>query len=449
MSECGFGALLADDMGLGKTVQIIALLEYWRAQTQDAKKTLLVVPASLVPNWQKEVKRFAPKLRVQVLYGKEKKPTLENADLFITTYGMSQRIPELPQITWDLLCVDEAQGLKNHGAKQTKAVNSIPAKSKVAMTGTPIENRLGDLWSLFDFLDKGLLGSQAEFKDLAASLEKNAEGYERLRSAVKPFLLRRLKTDKTVISDLPDKIEVNQYINLTKKQIGHYQSYVEQVQSVFDDENTTGIQRSGQVIAALTKFKQICNHPSQFVGDGIFAPEDSGKFDALAEICETIREKRERVLVFTQFKEMCEPLSAFLKNFFGMPGLVLHGSTPLKTRGKLVEQFNGKDYVPFMVLSLKAGGTGLNLTAANHVVHFDRWWNPAIENQATDRAFRIGQQKSVNVYKFVCVGTIEEKIDAHIQSKQKLAQDVISASKGENWITEMNNADLMGLFTLG
>jgi non-specific serine/threonine protein kinase len=445
MRSAKFGALLADDMGLGKTIQILALLDFLR---KDKIKTLLIIPASLISNWQKEAGRFAPQLKLKVLHGAEKDFSPSDGDLFITTYGMAQRLEQLAAVTWDLLVLDEAQAIKNHTNKQTTAVKNLQAKSKIAMTGTPVENRLSDLWSIFDFLNKGLLGSQKEFSHFTKGLKEDRQGYEKLRNAVSPFILRRLKTDKSIISDLPDKAEIKQYTTLTKKQIALYNQLVQELEKTMEQE-ISGIQRKGIILTSIMKFKQICNHPDQYLDNKEFAPKYSGKFETLNDICETIRDKRERVLVFTQFREMTAPIAAYLTNIFEREGLILHGGTTVKKRGELVERFNGTEYVPFMVLSLKAGGVGLNLTAANHVIHFDRWWNPAIENQATDRAFRIGQQKNVMVHKFVTTGTIEEKIDTIIEEKQKLAGDVINAQSGENWLTEMTNDELFTMLRLG
>jgi len=446
MKTLGFGALLADDMGLGKTVQILALLEYLRNYNIQTK-TLLVIPASLLCNWQNEANRFAPKLRYSVIHAQKRDIDTKSADLFITTYGMAMRLEELRDISWDIIILDEAQAIKNASTKQTRAVKELKSSTKIAMTGTPVENRLSDLWSIFDFLNKGLLGSGKEFTDFTKSLKDNSSGYSRLRDIVSPFILRRLKTDKSVIADLPDKIEIKAYTTLTKKQVVLYNALVKELERALQEDEPNGIARKGLILSSIMKFKQICNHPDHYLGQPEFGSDYSGKFEKLAEICETIREKRERVLIFTQFKEMTAPLSKYLEEIFGRGGLVLHGGTQVKKRGELVERFNGEEYVPYMVLSLKAGGVGLNLTGANHVIHFDRWWNPAIENQATDRAFRIGQQKNVMVHKFVTAGTIEEKIDVMIEEKQKLANDII-VSSGENWITEMNNSDLMKLFSL-
>ncbi|MHB1453768.1 MAG: DEAD/DEAH box helicase [Saccharofermentanales bacterium] len=442
MRSLGFGALLADDMGLGKTVQILALLEF--ARNKGKIRTLLVIPASLIGNWENEIARFTPNLKYCVLHTGNTVIDFNAYDLFITTYGMTARIDELKGYRWDLLIIDEAQAIKNPGAKQTKAVKQLQSRSRIAMTGTPIENRLSELWSIFDFLNAGLLGNAKEFKDLVKGMQ-DSEDYSKIRNVISPFILRRLKTDKNVISDLPDKIELKEYAGLSKKQVVLYMTLVDEIAGKL--ESTEGIERKGLVLASIMKFKQICNHPDQYLGGLSFEASHSGKFELLAEICETIREKHERVLIFTQFREMTEPLAQYLEEVFGRKGLVLHGGTPVKKRAELVAQMNGREYVPFMVLSLKAGGVGLNLTGASHVIHFDRWWNPAVENQATDRAFRIGQKQNVMVHKFISTGTIEEKIDRMIEGKQKLASDIIGSS-GEQWITEMNNAELMNLFSL-
>jgi len=442
MKDSGFGALLADDMGLGKTVQILALLEYIRQN--GGCKTLLIIPASLIGNWCAEIKRFAPKLRYCVLHGNDAEFEPDCADVFITTYGMTLRIEALKEIKWDIVILDEAQAIKNPGAKQTKAVKAIPAKYRIAMTGTPVENRLSDLWSLFDFINTGLLGTSKEFSEYAKKIQ-GSENYAKLRNVINPFILRRLKTDKSIINDLPDKVEMKAYATLTKKQAVLYSSLVKELEKALYE--LEGVEKKGVVLASLMKFKQICNHPDQYLGQNVFDHTHSGKFKLLDELCETIYEKRERVLVFTQFREMCEPLSDYLETLFGKKGLILHGGTPVKKRAALVEKFNGDEYVPYMVLSLKAGGVGLNLTAANHVIHFDRWWNPAVENQATDRAFRIGQKKNVLVHKLITTGTVEEKIDRMIEDKLKLSSELIAGS-GENWITEMSNKELMNLFSL-
>jgi non-specific serine/threonine protein kinase len=451
MKTLGLGACLADDMGLGKTVQVIALLNYIRSKKHE--KTLLVVPASLIGNWMNELIKFAPSLKYYVIHPSENKNSkhednsfLAEHDLFITTYAMLVKFEWLKDVTWDALILDEAQAIKNPGTKQTRAVKQIKAAYKIAMTGTPIENRLSDLWSLFDFLNKGLLGSAKEFTNFTKQLRESHEGYAKLKRVVSPFILRRLKTDKTVITDLPEKIEMKTYSSLTKKQAALYSSLVNDLKTKLE-ASEDGIERKGLVLSSLMKFKQICNHPDQYLGQNCYAEEESGKYARLREICETIYEKRERVLVFTQFKEITEQLQSFLESVFQHKGLVLHGETAVTKRRAIVDKFQGHEYVPFLVLSIKAGGVGLNLTSANHVIHFDRWWNPAVENQATDRAFRIGQQKNVIVHKFITRGTIEEKIDLMIEDKTKLSKEIIPDMQ-ESWITEMDNKQLMNLFRL-
>lgn len=450
MDQLGFGACLADDMGLGKTVQVLAYLERQRKADAGAR-VLLVVPASLLGNWQKEVARFAPLISCQILHGKtaaalEQELSGDIPFLTVTTYGMAARLKGLAERSWQCLILDEAQAIKNPGTNQTKAIKKIPARMRIAMTGTPIENDLTNLWSLFDFLNKGLLGTAKEFHEFSKNLSEYPEGYEKLKLMVSPFILRRLKTDRRVITDLPDKLETVDYVSLSKKQVVLYRKQIADLEEKLAEAE--GMERRGLVLAVITRLKQICNHPDQYLGQKEYAPEDSGKFEMLRELCETIYEKRERVLVFTQFKEIAEDLAAFLEGIFHSKGYVLHGGTPVNVRSQMVDDFNGEKYVPFMVLSVKAGGTGLNLTAANHVIHFDRWWNPAVENQATDRAYRIGQKKNVMVHKLVCEKTIEERIDDVINSKKALADSVIGAG-GEKWITELNNEELLKILRLG
>jgi len=459
-----FGACLADDMGLGKTIQILALLSTFSKKAKQAA-SLLVVPASLIANWEEEINRLLPTLKTFAAHPgfvntKERqhqntqnrsrdlslsKSRLDQLDLVITSYTLVKKYQWLQNYTWHCLILDEAQAIKNPGTHQTRAVKALPAIHRIAMTGTPVENRLSDLWSLFDFLNPGLLGSKSEFSLFAKTLKDNPKGYARLRQLISPYILRRLKTDKTVISDLPDKVEMTVFSDLSPKQVILYKQAVENLEHQI--ENTSGIQRKGLILSSIMRFKQLCNHPDQLTGSGDFTAKHSGKFRRLAEICETIHDKRERVLVFTQFKEMTRPLQSFLESIFHHPGLVLHGSVSVAKRKQLIAQFQDETYCPFMVLSLKAGGVGLNLTRASHVVHFDRWWNPAVENQATDRAFRIGQEKKVLVHKFVTKGTIEEKIDRMIREKQELADQVVAPS-GETLVTEMDDHNLMDLFRL-
>ena len=450
MDKLGFGACLADDMGLGKTLQVLTYLEKLRKREKNAR-VLLIVPASLLGNWQREAEKFAPKMDLSILHGSSapvlgRRVSETDAFLNITTYGMASRIKELKDVEWSCIILDEAQAIKNPATKQTKEIKKLSGRMRIAMTGTPIENDLTNLWSLFDFLNKGLMGTSTEFGQFTKRLKEQPEKYAQLKSMVAPFMLRRVKTDKSIIADLPEKLETIDYAALSKKQVVLYRKTVAEMEERI--MNSEGMERRGIVLATIIKLKQICNHPDQFLGQQTYSEEDSGKFAMLRSICETIYEKRERVLVFTQFRELTDYLAQFLREIFHADGYVLHGGTPVASRGKIVEAFQGDEYVPFVVLSVKAGGTGLNLTKANHVIHFDRWWNPAVENQATDRAFRIGQTKNVMVHKLVCQKTIEEKIDMIIESKKELAENVIG-SGGEKWITELDNDALMNLLRLG
>ena len=365
--------------------------------------------------------------------------------LTITTYGMAAKLSCLKDEEWDCIILDEAQAIKNPLTKQTRALKGLKGAMRIAMTGTPIENDLSNLWSLFDFLNKGLLGTATEFKAFVKRLEEHPEGYQKLKAMIAPFMLRRLKTDKTIISDPPEKLESDEYVTLSKQQVVLYRKLISDMEEKIKESE--GMERRGLVLSTITKLKQICNHPDQYLGEESYRIQDSGKLEMLKEICETIYEKRERVLVFTQYKEIIPYLHATLAKIFHQEGYILHGGTPVKKRSEIVAAFQQEAYVPYIVLSLKAAGTGLNLTAANHVIHFDRWWNPAVENQATDRAFRIGQKKNVIVHKLISKGTVEEKIDELIKSKVELSQQVIGDGK-ETWITEMNNEELMNLLRL-
>jgi superfamily II DNA or RNA helicase len=457
LSSLGLGACLADDMGLGKTMQVLALLLVLQRQRDERHRrtSVIVAPASLVGNWEAEITRFAPGLRTFVAHPSVTSAAdlqvldssrLTGVDLVITTYGTLVRTPGLARIPWDVAVLDEAQAIKNPRAKQTRAVKQLDARARIALTGTPVENRPGDLWSIFDFINPGLLGTSAEFsrfdKRLAASPQR---AYGPLRDLVRPYILRRLKTDRSIIADLPDKTEVKAFCPLTRVQAALYQRSVTELAARLTAAD--GIKRKGVVLAFLMRFKQICNHPSQWLGDGTWAEADSGKLARLREIAEVIAARQEKTLVFTQFREITAPLAAFLESVFGRPGLVLHGETEVKKRLAIVRRFQEDERVPFFVLSLKAGGTGLNLTAASHVIHFDRWWNPAVENQATDRAFRIGQTKNVLVHKFLCRGTVEEKIDQLIEAKQQLSRDVLEGG-GEMLLTEMKDEELLKLVAL-
>jgi non-specific serine/threonine protein kinase len=456
LAKLRLGACLADDMGLGKTIQVLSLLLVLKREAGDEPKpSLLVAPASLLANWAAEIARFAPSLKTLVAHPSampaeqlksDAAGNLGGTDLVITSYGSLARVPWLGCARWRLAIVDEAQAIKNPAAKQTKAVKALRADTRIALTGTPIENRLGDLWSIFDFVNPGLLGSAKQFSDFVKRLaDRPQTPYAPLRDLVRPYILRRMKTDKSIIADLPDKTEVKTFCPLSRKQAALYQQAVEDLSDRL--EQVDGMQRRGLVLAFLMRLKQICNHPSQWLGDGAWAEADSGKLARLRDIAEVIAARQEKALVFTQFRETTGPLAAFLGSVFGQPGLVLHGETEVRKRKDLVRRFQDDESVPFFVLSLKAGGAGLNLTAASHVIHFDRWWNPAVENQATDRAFRIGQTRNVLVHKFVCQGTVEERIDQMIEAKQQLAGDLFDGG-ADMQLTELKDEELLKLVSL-
>ncbi len=440
LSRLGLGACLADDMGLGKTIQVLATL----LGQQRQGPSLLIVPASLLGNWRAEAARFAPDLRLYFAHPSETNVEKEPAaaDLVITTYSQVNRQQWLHEIHWQLLILDEAQAIKNASTRQTQAVKKLRASSRIALTGTPVENRLGDLWSLFDFLNPGLLGSAKVFSEFVKSLNNQ---FAPLRQLVGPYILRRLKTDRKVISDLPDKTETSAYCGLSKAQIKLYEKVLQTLAKAL--ESKTGIARKGLVLQSLMQLKQICNHPSQFTGASEWSPAASGKFLRLGELCTELCERQQAVLIFTQFREIIEPLHEFLSGIYGVPGLVLHGGTAVSKRQNLVKQFQAEDGPPFFLLSLKAGGTGLNLTRASHVIHFDRWWNPAVENQATDRAFRIGQKNNVQVHKFIVRGSLEERIDATIAAKQKLANEILQGDQEVN-LSELSNEELLKMVAL-
>jgi non-specific serine/threonine protein kinase len=458
LSELGLGACLADDMGLGKTIQVISLLLAQKGRAGNTAPSLLVLPASLLSNWKSELERFAPSLTVVCLHPSELERSeleriaaapevgLATVDAVLTTYGMLQRQEWLRKLSWNLIVLDEAQAIKNPGTQQAKAVKTLSGRARIALTGTPVENRLSDLWSLFDFICPGLLGSAPRFKQFVATLEnREPPSYAPLRTLVQPYILRRMKTDRNVISDLPDKVEMAAWCGLSKVQTRLYGQAVQDLAAALKEQEE-GMKRRGLILSSLMRFKQICNHPGQSLGDGDYAEERSGKFVRLRELVEEIASRQEKALIFTQFREMTGPLATFLALLFGRPGLVLHGGTPVAERKKLVDRFQHEDGPPFFVLSLKAGGSGLNLTAASHVIHFDRWWNPAVENQATDRAFRIGQNKNVMVHKFVCKGTVEEKIDALIAAKSGMASELLEGA--ETLLTEMDDEALLKLVAL-
>jgi hypothetical protein len=451
----GLGACLADDMGLGKTIQIIALLLHERSADDAARDPALVVcPTSVVGNWQRELERFAPDLRVLPYHGaaRKKLDLAEQAtqhDVVITSYALLRRDEkDLAALQWSDVVLDEAQNIKNPATKQAQAARHIPAQWRAALTGTPVENRLAELWSIFQFLNPGYLGSQEGFRrQLANPIERAGDpaATKRLKRLVDPFVLRRVKTDPTVIDDLPQKNEMKVYCNLTKEQGTLYRAVLrDHMERV---EAAEGIDRRGHILAMMTKLKQVCNHPAQFLADGSKLAGRSGKLARLTEMLEEVRAVRERALIFTQFAEMGRMLKGYLQDLFMEEVLFLFGGTPAKARDQMVNRFQNDANAPLVfILSVKAGGTGLNLMRANHVFHFDRWWNPAVENQATDRAFRIGQTRNVQVYKYLCAGTFEEKIDELIERKKALAEAIVG--KSEAWVTELSTEQLRDLFAL-
>ncbi|MCL4560931.1 MAG: DEAD/DEAH box helicase, partial [Chloroflexi bacterium] len=459
----GLGACLADDMGLGKTIQTLALL--LREKETNGKLAgpiLLVCPTSVVANWQHEVQRFAPGLTTLIhqgsgrLEGEAFKKGAREVDMVLTSYAVVRHDADLVRsMPWFGVIVDEAQNIKNPFAQQTQALRKIPANFRLALTGTPIENRLTELWSIMHFLNPGYLGSEQAFRrDFVVPIERfhNKESTERLRKLVGPFILRRVKTDPTVIQDLPEKIELKDYCTLTEEQATLYEAVVQDVMKKVEESD--GIERRGMVLSMLMQLKQICNHPAQYLHQvetaGIeVEPVDgrSGKLGRLVEMLDEVISEDDRALIFTQFAEMGKLLDAYLSRALGCATLFLYGGTPVKAREAMVQRFQEESHgPPIFILSLKAGGLGLNLTRATHVFHFDRWWNPAVENQATDRAFRIGQVRNVQVHKMITQGTLEEKIDDLIESKKGLSQAIIGS--GEQWLTELSTDDLRELVRL-
>ncbi|SNS85006.1 DEAD/DEAH box helicase [Rhodococcoides kyotonense] len=455
MSRLGLGAVLADDMGLGKTLQVLSLL----AHEQSPTPTLLVAPMSVVGNWQREAAKFTPALRVLVHHGpaRDKGDDLDKAisehDLVVTTYAlMAKDRAQLAEKTWRRVVLDEAQHIKNSATSQARAALAIPAEHKLALTGTPVENRLDELRSILDFANPGMLGRPSDFrKRFSVPIEREGDegAVTRLRAITSPFILRRVKTDPSVISDLPEKNEMTVRSNLTAEQAALYKAVVDEMLEQIADKK--GMKRKGAVLSALTRLKQVCNHPAHFLSDGSpvlkRGQHRSGKIGLVEDILDSVLGDNEKALLFTQFREFGDIVAPYLAERFGTEVPFLHGGVTKSKRDRMVERFQSDDGPPIMMLSLKAGGTGLNLTAANHVVHLDRWWNPAVENQATDRAFRIGQRKNVQVRKLLCVGTVEERIDGMLSSKQDLAD--LAVGTGENWVTEMDTAELRELFRLG
>jgi SNF2 family DNA or RNA helicase len=493
LGRVGVGAILADDMGLGKTVQLLALLssggaaprtprcpagagpmaeaaivsgpprrdgeggedDHAPVRDEAAGPTLLICPMSLTGNWQREAERFTPELAVHVhhgadrLAGAELAAALSTADLVITTYQTAVRdLAALSAVRWARVVCDEAQAIKNHLSQQAKAVSSLPAVSRIALTGTPVENQLSELWSIMQFVNPGMLGGQKEFRErYTVPIERHGsqEAARELRRITQPFMLRRLKTDKSIISDLPEKQEMKVWCNLTQEQASLYAATVTDMLSRIEDASSD-ISRRGLVLATMAKLKQVCNHPAHLLGDGSRLPGRSGKLARLEELCEEIAAEGDKALCFTQYAEFGRMLQPYLAARIGCPVLFLHGGTSKKQRDAMVARFQEAGEPVLFLLSLKAGGTGLNLTAANHVIHVDRWWNPAVEDQATDRAFRIGQRRDVQVRKFVCVGTLEEKIDAMIEQKKALAEQIVGT--GESWLTDLSTAALREVLTL-
>ncbi|MCZ8512537.1 DEAD/DEAH box helicase [Paenibacillus filicis] len=465
MRRFGLGCCLADDMGLGKTVQFIAYLLHAREEKSGGTKTvapaLLICPTSVLGNWQKELERFAPSLNIYLHYGPQRgkgdelEEAIKEADLVLTSYNLAQiDEEELAAIHWDTIALDEAQNIKNAYTKQSVAVRRLEADHRIALTGTPIENRLTELWSIFDFINPGYLGTLSAFSHKYVNpIEKGGEDelVMQVQQLIRPFLLRRVKKDPAIQQDLPEKYETKAYVSLTVEQATLYENVVQELMASVD--HLTGIEKKGQILAALTKLKQICDHPALFLKEtGAATWEDrSSKVSRLMAMVQELRDEGDSCLIFTQFVEMGHLLRRMLEQELGERVQFLHGGVPKKQRDEMVATFQDqglkeRERCGIFILSLKAGGTGLNLTAANHVFHFDRWWNPAVENQATDRAFRIGQTRNVQVHKFVALGTLEERIDEMIERKQGLSQQIVGT--GENWVTEMSTNELKELFAL-
>lgn len=454
LRQRGFGACLADDMGLGKTIQLIAMLLYERQKLGVKGATLIICPTSVVGNWQRETARFAPELKTFIYHGDARpsyndfKEVIQEVDVVITTYTLIHREKEIfSSILWQGIVLDEAQNIKNPSAKQSKAIRELRGGYRIALTGTPIENKLRDLWSIMDFINPGYLGKWEKFRTkFSIPIEKYGDPHkaEQLKMLTRPFILRRLKTDSDIIKDLPEKQEMKVYCNLTEEQAILYHDVVEKLMGSI--ESLDGMERKGMVLTALTKLKQICNHPSQYLDDNEYSYQRSGKLERLIEMLEEVLEEGDKALVFTQYAKMGKIIQHCLREHFKCEVPFLHGGISRKVRENMIKRFQKKEGPTIFVLSLKAGGVGLNLTNANHVFHYDRWWNPAVENQATDRAFRIGQIKNVQVHTFICSGTLEEKIDLLIERKKDLAGQIIIS--GESWLTELDNRTLRELLTL-
>ena len=447
--DLGFGSILADDMGLGKTLQVLTLILHLKNQDKLKKKVLVVAPTSLLSNWEREIEKFTPTLNSSIYHGQNRKIPKEDCDIIITSYGMIRRDEKkFKKEKWFLVVVDEAQNIKNPLTKQTKAIKSIKADNKIALSGTPVENRLADYWSIFDFTNKHYLSTAKKFTKrfiIPIEKERDKNALDTFKLITKPFILRRLKSDKNIIADLPDKIVNDVYCNLTPNQTALYQEMVDSIMGEID--NSEGINRKGLIFKLINALKQICNHPSQFTkSKKQIAIDDSGKMEVLFNILENINENNEKVLIFTQYVEMGNIIKDLVEDKLRAEVMFLHGSLSRKKRDEMVNDFQTNSQKRIFIVSLKAGGTGLNLTAAKNVIHYDLWWNPAVENQATDRAYRIGQKDNVMVYRFITTGTFEEKINDMIKAKEELAE--VTVGTGENFITEMNNSDLKEMLRL-
>ncbi|MFT8322089.1 MAG: DEAD/DEAH box helicase [Bacillus sp. (in: firmicutes)] len=455
LRKYGFGAVLADDMGLGKTVQLISyLLKVKEGEKNKQTPALIICPTSVLGNWQKEIERFAPNLSLYLHYGSSRLKNEEfvqktmNSDIVLTSYGLTHiDLEQFSQINWSSVSIDEAQNIKNSQTKQSRAVRKLKGNHYIALSGTPMENRLNELWSIFDFTNHGYLGSLGQFqKRFVIPIEKDdkVEQIQHLQNMIRPFLLRRTKKDEEVALNLPDKLEQKEYCPLTAEQAALYEQLIHDTFAKI--EQLSGFERKGLVLQMLTRLKQLCNHPALYLKEEkpTNLLERSVKMEKLAELMEAIMERKESCLIFTQYIDMGAMIQQMMKKKFHIDVPFLNGSVPKQTRDKLIQQFQDNEF-PIFLLSLKAGGTGLNLTAANHVIHYDRWWNPAVENQATDRAYRIGQTKFVHVHKMICTGTLEEKIDAMLEKKQSLNEQII---QNENWVTELSTDDLKDLVSL-
>ena len=449
----GFGSILADDMGLGKTLQVITFLQKLKDDgVIDKKHALVVAPTGLLANWQAELQRFAPMLSVFLYHGAKRDLKDFSEDVLLTSYGLVRSdVDLLKKQKWQVVVIDEAQNIKNHDTAQSKAVRSLKAEVHIAMSGTPVENRLSEYWSIMDFANKGYLGTAKAFNDEYAKPIQdfgNAACAERFRRITSPMMMRRLKTDKTIISDLPDKIEQDEFASLTPSQAALYQKVVDESMAVIMGKDETDskqlFERQGLILQMMLALKQICNHPTQYLKDGKFVPSLSGKTEMLLDLVDAIREAGEKVIIFTQFKEMGDMLQRFIAERTGSEPMFLHGGCTIKQRKEMVDKFQNNRADRIFILSLKAAGTGLNLTAATHVVHYDLWWNPAVEAQATDRAYRIGQKKNVMVHRFITKNTFEERINDMINNKRALAE--LTVSSGENWIGKLSNRELKEIF---